>query len=60
MGKYIRKHAKNGNPGKILSLLLILGGSNLILGSFFEGDKPVDEVTGFSQESTVETNKKKK
>ncbi len=55
MGKYIRKHAKNGNPGKILSLLLILGGSTLILGSFFERDKPVDEVTGFSQESMVET-----
>ena len=55
MGKY-KKPTKSGSISKIFSLLLVFGGLMIILWSFFGGNnKPVDEVTGFSQESTTKS-----
>ena len=54
MGKYIKKHAKKRNVGRIFSLILIFLGLAILVWSFWGDKKTIDEVVVFTQESTAE------
>lgn len=54
MGKYIKKHTKKSNFGKILPILLIFSGFISIAWAFMSEDKSITNVVEFSQESRVE------